>query len=266
MDRPSASPLAVVTGASSGIGLALARQFAEHGYDLVIAAEEAAIHAAAGDLRATGRHVDSVQVDLARPDGADQLWDRALALGRPVDAVVINAGVALNGAFSDTDLAAEVNLIELNITSSVRLAKRAVRDMVARGEGRILITSSIAAEAPGPYTALYSASKAFLLSFGEAIRYELKDRGVTVTVLQPGATDTNIIERSGMEDTKLGVGPKLSADEVAKTGFDALMAGKDHVVAASLKEKVMVAVGQVLPDAVKAGPQADMVRPGSGTA
>ena len=266
MDQPSTPPLALVTGASSGIGLALARQFAEHGYDLVIAAEDAAIHDAAESLRTGGRRVEAVQVDLARADGADRLWARARALGRPVDAVAINAGVAVNGLFAETDLAAEVTLIELNVTSSVRLAKRAVQEMAARGAGRILITSSIAAEAPGPYTAIYSASKAFLLSFGEAIRHELKDRGVTVTVLQPGATDTHIIARSGMEDTKLGAGPKLGADAVARAGFEALMAGKDHVVAASLREKVMVAAAPFAPDTVAAAAQAQLTKPGGADA
>ena len=262
-DLTPAAPLAVVTGASSGIGLELARQFAEHGYDLVIAAEDAGIDDAADALRATGRAVEAVRVDLARPDGVDQLYARIRATGRPLDAIAINAGVAVNGPFAETDLAAEVALIELNVTSSVRLAKRALQEMVPRDAGRILITSSIAAEGPGPYTAIYSASKAFLLSFAEAIRYELRDTGITVTALQPGATDTAIFARAGMEDTKLGAAPKTSAATVAKVGFDALMAGKEHVVAASLVEKLQVAAGPVVPAALKAAVQGSLTEPGS---
>ena len=262
-DRAAPRQLALVTGASSGIGYDLARQFAAHGFDLVVAAEDAAIEDATVTLRAMGGVVEPVQVDLARADGVDHLYARVQATGRSPDAVAINAGIAVNGPFAETDLAEEVRLIELNVTSSVRLAKRALQDMVPRGAGRILITSSIAAEGPGPYTAIYSASKAFLLSFAEAIRYELRDTGVTVTALQPGATDTAIFARAGMEDTKLGASPKISAAEVAKAGFEALMAGKDHVVAASVKERVQVAVGPLVPATVKAAAQGALTKPGS---
>src|SRR6266511_4032717 len=174
-------PLAVVTGASSGIGYELARQFAEHGYDLVIVAEDAGITQAARDMQALGTTVESVRADLATWDGVERLWNTATTGGRHPDAVAINAGVGVGGEFTETDLRAEIKLVQLNCESVVHLAKLAARDMVNRGEGRILITSSIAGTMPGPYEAVYAASKAFDLSFAEALRHEVKDSGVTVT-------------------------------------------------------------------------------------
>jgi short-subunit dehydrogenase len=200
MDDTSAHPLAVVTGASSGIGHELARQFAEHGFDLLVAAEDDGIASAADSLRALGPPVESVQADLGTYEGVEQLVARIRSLGRPVDAIALNAGVGVGGPFLETDLQKEVELINLNVTSVVHLAKRVLPDMVARGEGRVLFTSSIAAEMPGPFEAVYAASKAFELSFAEAIRNELKDTGVTITALQPGPTDTNFFRRADMEE------------------------------------------------------------------
>lgn len=261
--RTPPAPLAVVTGASSGIGFELARAFAERGYDLVVAAEDDGVERAAERLRAGGRGVEAVRVELAAPDGVDVLWARVEATGRAADAVAINAGVAVGGAFAETALDAELQLIALNVTSAVRLAKRAVRAMVARGSGRILITSSIAAAGPGPYMAVYSASKAFLLSFAEAVRHELRDTGVTVTALEPGATETPIFARGGMADTLIGAGPKTSAAEVARAGVEGLIAGEAHVVAGSLVERLQVAVSGVMPDAVKAAVAGKLAEPGS---
>jgi short-subunit dehydrogenase len=263
MEQFSATPLALVTGASSGIGLELARQFAEHGFDLVIVAENDAIRSAASELEAYGQSVVPLQIDLASDTGVDELYTRLEALDRQVDAVAINAGVGVGGAFVDNDLAAEINLINLNVTSVVRLAKRTLQDMVARNAGRVLFTASIAAEAPGPFHAVYAASKAFVLSFAEAVRNELKDTNITITALQPGATDTNFFARAGMEDTKVAVGPKSDPRDVAKEGFDALMKGKDHVVSAMMKEKVKVAAGHVLPETFKAEQNRKETEPGS---
>jgi short-subunit dehydrogenase len=266
MTSPSSAPLAVVTGASSGIGYSLAAQFAKNGFDLVIAAEDAELLDAARSLAELGGSVIPVQVDLATSEGVCELYRAITAAGRPVDSLALNAGVGVNGAFAETDLDAELNLIALNITSAVHLAKLVLPDMVARGHGRLLFTSSIAASAPGPFYATYAASKAFLHSLSESIRNELKDSGVTVTALMPGPTDTEFFERAGMQDTRVATTEhKDDPDDVAKKGFDALMAGEHHVVAASLKNKVMVASGRVMPEPAKAEMQRKLTEPGSGS-
>jgi uncharacterized protein len=258
-------PLAVVTGASSGIGYSLAEEFARRGYDLVIAAEDAGIDGAAERLAAAGGSVQPVQADLSSYDGVEALHQRITATGRPVDAVAINAGVGVHGDFvRDNDLADELALINLNVTSAVHLAKRVLPSMVDRGAGGVLFTSSIAATSPGPFEATYGASKAFLLSFAEAIRNELKDTGVTVTALMPGPTDTRFFDRAGLQDTKLGQAKKDDPAEVARDGVEALLAGKDHVVAGSAKNKAQVAASKVLPDSAAAGMHRKMSEPGSG--
>jgi uncharacterized protein len=257
---PENRPYAMITGASSGIGLELARRFADAGFDLIIAAEEDAINAAAAELSSTGVQVDAVQVDLAKPDGVEQLWARA---GRPIDAVCLNAGIGVGGRFAETDLAKEFHLIDLNVKSTVQLAKKAVVDMVARGSGRLLFTSSIASTQPGPYEAVYAASKSFVESFAEALRQEVADRGVTVTALLPGPTDTPFFEKAELDDTKLGQSSKDDPAQVARQGFEALMSGEEKVFAGSLKSKVMGRAGTVLPDSVMAKSHAKLSEPGS---
>ncbi|MDC0711294.1 SDR family NAD(P)-dependent oxidoreductase [Stigmatella sp. ncwal1] len=239
VEQKKTRPLAVVTGASSGIGYELARQFVHNGFDVLIAAEDDGITEAARTLAGSGR-VESVKVDLARYEGVEFLYAKIQALGRPVDAIAINAGVGVGGDFArQTRLEDELNLISLNVTSAVHLAKRVSKDMVQRRSGRILFTSSIAAVMPAPFEAVYGASKAFLQSFSEALRNELSDVGITVTALMPGPTETNFFHRAGMDDTRVGQQQKDDAGEVARQGFEALMAGKDKVVAGSLKNRVM---------------------------
>lgn len=250
--QASTRPLAAVTGASSGIGLELAKQFAQHGFDLIVASDEPQIAGAARQLESHGGAVESVQADLATFDGVEQLYARIAAPGRPLDAIAINAAVGVGGDFADNELEDELRLIALNVSHPVHLAKRVVPQMIARGAGRILFTSSIAAALPGPHYAVYPASKAFVQSFAEALRVELEDTGVTVTALQPGPTDTRFFERAHMEGTKVGASDKDDPAEVARQGFEALMAGKDSVVAGSLVNKVQAAVAGVVPDAVKA--------------
>lgn len=264
METTTGKPLAVVTGASSGIGYELARVFAENGYDLLVTSGTAAVEEAARTLQGMGARVESVQADLAESEGVDRLYGRIRELGRPVDAVAINAGVGVGGDFAEgTDLHAELRLIDLNVRSTVHLAKHVVRDMAERGEGKVLFTASIAGTSPGPYQAVYAASKAFVLSFSEALRTELKDKGVTVTALMPGATETNFFHRAGMDDTKVGAAEKDDAARVAKQGFDALMAGKDSVVAGSLKTKLQGLANEVLPETAKAAVFGGMSEPGS---
>ncbi|GIH93760.1 SDR family NAD(P)-dependent oxidoreductase [Planobispora siamensis] len=258
-------PLAVVTGASSGIGYELARQFAENGFDLVIAAEDERLFPAARSLEDLGAAVSSVQVDLAHYDGVEELHTRITASGRPVDAIAINAGIGVSGDFArETDLNAELKLIKLNVVSSVHLAKLVLPGMVERGQGRVLFTSSIAGTMPGPFHSVYAASKAFLYSFSEGIREELKDTGVTVTALLPGPTDTDFFRRADMEDTKVGSGQKDDPAEVARQGFKALMSGDDHVVAGSKKNVVQAVAGKVMPEPAQAKMTRKMTEPGSG--
>lgn len=265
MNNALTRPLAVVTGASNGIGYELAKQFAQNGFDLLITATGSSINEAAQAFEKLGAKVETVEADLATYDGVETLYKQIKATGRSVDAIAINAGVGVGGDFArETDLQDELNLINLNVVSSVHLAKRVVKDMVERGQGRILFTSSIAAIMPGPFEAVYAASKAFIQSFSEALRNELKDTGVTVTSLMPGPTDTNFFHRAGMDDTKAGAGEKDDPAQVAKQGFEALMAGKDAVIAGSIKTKLQGNVSKVLPDTVNAEQHRQLTEPGSG--
>lgn len=263
MNSSTPRPLAVVTGASSGIGYELAKQFAQNGFDLVITATGSSVNESAQTLESLGAKVETVEADLATYEGVETLYNRIQATNRPVDAIAINAGVGVGGSFVETNLEEELNLIELNISSSVHLAKRVVKDMVARGSGKILFTSSIAALMPGPFEAVYAASKSFLRSFSEALRNELKDSGVTVTALMPGPTDTNFFHRADMDDTKAGASKKDDPAQVAKQGFEALMAGKDDVVAGSVMTKIQGAVTSVLPDTLKSEQHRKLTEPGS---
>lgn len=264
MNQDSNRKLAAITGASSGIGLELAKQFASNGFDLVICSDSPAIQTAAHDLEALGASVSAIQVDLAKYEGVEKFYGHATSQGRALDAVAINAGVGVGGDFArQTDLDAELNLIELNVTSTVHLAKRVVKDMVARGEGRILFTASVASTMPGPFEAVYAASKAFVYSFAQAIRGELKETGVSVTALLPGPTETNFFHRAGMDDTKVGADKKDDPAEVAKDGFEALMSGKDHVVGGSFKNQLQVTLGSVIPDTAKAAMHRNLAEPGS---
>jgi short-subunit dehydrogenase len=261
----AARPLALVTGASSGIGLELARVFAAEGWDLVLVAEDDAIERAAADVRTQGAAVEALRVDLTRRDEVDRLAARfAGADGRALDAVALNAGVGLGGAFLDQDLDRVQYIIDLNVTSTVRLAHGLLPAMVARGRGRVLITASIAALMPGAFQAVYNASKAFDHSFAEAIRNELKDTGVTVTSLQPGPTDTDFFARADMEDTKVGTDKKDDPAQVARQGYEAMLAGKDHVVAGAFKNKVQAVLAEVTPEPIKAEQHRKMAEPGSG--
>jgi uncharacterized protein len=255
-------PLAVVTGASTGIGRALAREFAEHDFDVVIAAEEKAIHETAVELSDLSGTVVPVQVDLATPGGVEDLFGRITETGHPVAALALNAGIGVSGRFDQTTLTSELEVVDLNVRSTVHLAKLVVRDMVAAGSGRVLVTSSIAAVAPVPYNTTYAASKAFVHSFAEGLREELKDTGVTVTSLMPGPTDTDFFARADMGDTRLGqMEDKDDPQEVARNGFDALMAGKASVVAGSFKNRIQAEVATHLPDALAAPIFARMAKP-----
>jgi short-subunit dehydrogenase len=260
-------PLAVVTGASSGIGLALAKQFAQNDYDVVIAAEDSELADATTQVRALGAEVVAVQVDLSKREGVERLYEHIKATGRPVDAIALNAGIGAGGQFvggeKTTPLYAELQMIELNVSSTVHLAKLVMGDMVERGEGRVLFTSSIASTTPGPYQAVYHASKSFVQSFAESVREEVKDSGVTVTSLMPGPVDTEFFERADLLDTAMGQGPKDDPDDVAAKGFKALMSGDAKVTAAGLKTKAQALTTALTPDKLKAKVFGSQTKPGS---
>ncbi len=257
-------PLALVTGASSGIGRELAEQFAEHGFDVVVTAEDAELQEAAQALTRHGGLVVPVRADLTSYDDVERLAAEVTALGRPVDALALNAGVGVGGDFVATDLAAELRIVALNCGSTVHLAKRVVPGMVARGEGRVLVTSSIASLVPQPYQAVYGASKAFAQSFALALREELKDTGVTVTALLPGPTDTEFFEGPGFEGTKLGeTSAKDDPAQVARQGFEGLMKGEQQVRAGSLTSKVAGKLSELTPNSVAQKMQKRLTGPGS---
>jgi uncharacterized protein len=266
MDTSDLRPLAVVTGGSNGIGYELAKQFIEHDYDLLIAAEDPAhLAESAQGLSAVGSgQVETCSADLATEEGVRQLYERLEALGRPVDVLCVNAGVGLGGPFAETDLAKEIRMINLNIVGAVSLTKWVLKDMVARDRGKILFTSSIAATMPAPFEAVYGGTKVFLRWFGEALRNELKDTGIGVTVLMPSVTDTDFFSRAEMLDTRAGqMENKDDPAIVAKAAFDGLMADKDRVIP-TLKNKAMAAGAEMMSDTAAAQMHRGLSEPGSG--
>ncbi|MDH6223428.1 SDR family NAD(P)-dependent oxidoreductase [Streptomyces sp. MJP52] len=256
----SRRPVALVTGASRGIGFELARQFAEHGYDLLINAEDEALEDAARRLRETGADVRTVRADLRDPEEVTRV--AAAAAEFAVDVAALNAGVGRGGAFADTDPADDREVIDLNVTSTVLLAKPLLRGMLERGEGRLLFTSSIASLSPGSFQSVYNASKSFVQSFAQALQEELKDTAVTVTSFMPGPTDTDFFRRAGMEDTKIGAMEKDDPAEVARQAFEAVTKGRRKLVTGSAQTKAQGTVQKVLPDKVKGLFHRKMAEPG----
>jgi len=252
---------AIVTGASSGIGLELAELCAKDGYDLLIAADMPEIHQAAERLRTHGVDVEAVEADLATVEGVDALVARTN--GRPVDALIANAGHGLGKAFLDQRFEDIAHVINTNITGTIYLIQRIGREMRARGSGKILITGSIAGLMPGTYQAVYNGTKAFIDSFSFALRAELKDSGVTVTCLMPGATETDFFERADLMDTKVGQSKKDDPADVAKVGYDAMQDGDGDVVA-GWQNKLRAAISGITPSGVLAEMHRGMAEPGSG--
>lgn len=254
-------PLAVVTGASSGIGYELARLCAQNGYDLVIAADRPEIVEAAQAFEQLGAKVDQIQVDLSERAGVDKLIERIG--GRPVDALLANAGHGLGHAFLDEDFEQAMHVVNTNITGTIYLIHKVVPMMRDRGQGRVLFTGSIAGLMPGSFQAVYNGTKAFIDSFSFALRNELKDSGVTVTCLMPGATDTDFFERAGMQDTKVGSGKKEDPAKVAEVGFHAMMKGEGDVVS-GMKNKLQAAMAAVTPETALAEMHRKQAEPGTG--
>ncbi|MHB8285387.1 MAG: SDR family NAD(P)-dependent oxidoreductase [Caulobacteraceae bacterium] len=264
MSDRTLKPFAVVTGGSNGIGYELAKTFIGNGYDVLIAAETAShLTEAAQNLAIAGARVEIHASDLSTEDGVNSLYAAVQQLGRPVDVLCVNAGFGLGGAFVETDLQRELKMIDLNCRGAVQLTKLVLKDMVARDSGKLLFTSSIAATMPDPFEAVYGSTKVFLRWFGEALRNELKDTGVGVTVLMPSVTETNFFNRAEMLGTKAGASDKKDDPaDVAKAAFDALMADKDKVLPLA-KNKIMGAIADALPDTAAAAVHRGMSEPGS---
>jgi short-subunit dehydrogenase len=261
-DPGSRRPVALVTGASRGIGFELAREFAEHGYDLLINAEDEAVEEAAARLRESGADVRAIRADLRDPEAVARV--AAVAGEFAVDVAALNAGVGNGGAFVDTDPDDDREVIDLNVTSTVLLAKPLLRRMVERGEGRMLFTSSVASLSPGSFQSVYNASKSFVQSFAQALQEELKDTGVTVTSFMPGPTDTDFFRRAGMEDTRIGTMEKDDPAQVARQAFEAVTKGRKKLVTGSAQTKAQGTVQKVMPDKVKGLFHRKMAEPGTG--
>lgn len=256
MDRP----LAVVTGASTGIGYELAKCCARAGFDLVVAADEPQIKAAAADFEALGARVDAVEADLGTIEGVDKLC--GVIAGRSVEALLANAGRGLGKGFLDQDFTDVMRVVNTNITGTIYLIQRIGHDMRSAGNGKILIVGSIAGLIPGTYQAVYNATKAFLDSFSFALRAEIAGSGVTVTCLMPGATETDFFDRADMLDTKIGQSKKDDPAAVAETGFRAMMRGDGDVVS-GWQNKLQSAIANVTPASILAEQHRRQAAPGS---
>jgi uncharacterized protein len=253
-------PLAVVTGASTGIGFELAKCCAENGYDLIVVADEPEIHAAARTFTSMGANTQALEADLSTFTGVDELIAEIGA--RPVDALLANAGRGLGKGFLDQDFDAAMRVVNTNISGTIYLIHLIGRRMRSAGAGRILIVGSIAGFIPGAFQAVYNGTKAFLDSFSFALRAELQDSGVTVTCLMPGATETEFFERADMMDTKVGTAKKDDPADVAKTGFKAMMNGDGDVVS-GWQNKLQSAIANITPASMLAKQHTKMAAPGT---
>lgn len=262
-DDRNAISFAVVTGASSGTGLELARIAAQNGADLLIASDGPDINTVAEQLRAeTGVVVEAAMADLASREGVNALCSKVSEIGRPVDAIFANAGRGLGRAFLDQDFNEIERVLNTNITGTIYLLHNLVGEMRKQGWGKVLITGSIAGLMPGTYQAVYNATKAFIDSFAYALRHEVKDDGITVTVLMPGPTDTDFFETADLLDTKVGAGDKDDPRMVARVGYEAMLRGDGHEVS-GFANKMQAMMTRVLGDDQLAKMHEDMAKPGT---
>lgn len=250
--------LAVVTGASTGIGFELARCCAVQGFDLIVVADEPAIQGAARELALLGSTVEPVEADLSSLEGVDTLYERIG--GRQVDVLCANAGRGLAKGFLDQDFDRVLHVVNTNITGTLYLIQKIGRDMRQRGDGRILITGSIAGFIPGTFHAVYNGTKAFIDSFSIALRAELKGTGVSVTCLMPGATETAFFERAGLLETRIGTSEKDDPADVAEAGFQAMLEGDSEVVT-GLRNKVQSALASITPATILAEQHRKLAEP-----
>ncbi len=240
----------LITGGTEGIGLELAKQFAEHGHNLVLVArDEQQLSNAKSALDFAGLNVITIAKDLFGEEAAFELHKEVRAHGLTIDILVNNAGQGVYGLFEETDIRRELAIIQLNIASLVVLTKLFLQDMLERGEGKIMNVSSIASKTPGPWQSVYHGTKAFVQSFSEAVRSEVKDKGIVITTLLPGATDTDFFNKADMQESKVVQDKEKLADpaKVAKDGYEALMSGDDKVIS-GFKNKASVAMSNMIPD------------------
>ncbi len=256
----STRKLALVTGASSGLGLELAKQFAEHGYDIAMSGSSERIFEAADTIRGLGVDAYPYQADAATYEGVEGFWNFVANLERPLDSAVLNVGIAIGGAFSDMELEENLRILAINVTGTVHMAKRVVQHMLSNQHGRILIVSSLSATLPTPYETVYGPSKAFGFSFAESLREELRESGITVTALLPGATNTDFHLNAGMATSQIGSSTKNDKTLVAKQGFEALMNDWDHVVGGDEQTKQQAIENRTLPEPVKAARHAKQAK------
>jgi len=245
-------PLALVTGGSSGIGLALVGELSGRGYRVVVVADDPAVLDLPSRFADSPGPVSGRHVDLATQAGVTELCEELRSSGEPISIAALNAGVTVGGRFWLSELEDHLRLVDLNCRSLVHLARYLVADMVSAGTGHLLLTSSIAADAPGPYQVTYAASKAFVQSFAEGLRHELRGTGVTVTSVLPGPTDTPIFSRGGMASTRIANGRKDSPEVVAGQAVKAALAGRSKVVTGRWVNRAQHVAGRFLPDRVAA--------------
>lgn len=242
----------LITGATSGIGLELAKLFAKDGNNLVIVARNSTELATTVDvLKQQHQNIEILAIsrDLFDPENAFAIYDELKQKEVTVNVLVNDAGQGLYGEFADTDLRKQLKIIQLNISSLVALTHLFLNDMLQRGTGKILNLSSIAGKLPGPWQSVYHGTKAFVQSFTEAVRSEVKDKGIVVTALLPGATNTDFFNKAGMQDSKIVQNKDQLSDpaDVAKDGYQALMRGDDMIVS-GFKNKMQVGIAAITPD------------------
>lgn len=258
---PDIRRLAFITGSSSGIGLELAKQFALHGFDVAISGSSNKIYEAAEEIRSMGVEAYPFKADASTYEGVESFWKFTAGLGRPVEAAVLNVGIAIGGRFTENTLEDEFRVLAINVTGTVHMAKRVVQHMVPNGRGKILIVSSVSATLPTPYETVYGPSKAFGFSFAESLREELRETGVTVTALLPGATNSEFHANAGMAKTRIGLSQKNDKTLVARQGFEALMNDIDHVVGGDEETRKAVIDNRTTPETVKAARHAELTHP-----
>jgi len=251
------SKFAIITGASTGIGAELAKLASAENYDLLLVADTAF------ELAPASSNVQTLNVDLSTIEGVAQLLEAAG--GRRIDLLCANAGHGLGGAFLDQAVTDWRHVLDTNVTGTVYLLQQILMRMVAQGEGKVLVTGSIAGWMPGSFAAVYNGTKAFIDNFTAALRNELQDHeGITITTLEPGPVETEFFHRAGMDDTKVGQDDsKSDPRDVAKDGWDAMMAGKDTIIS-GWKNKLQVAAAGILPQSIPAQQHRKMAEPGSG--
>jgi uncharacterized protein len=260
MNHENRNKYALITGGTSGIGYELAKRFATDGYSLILVARTSdRLQEVTDEFKQLGVEVTPIAKDLFEDGAAQEVYEQVKEMGILVDVLVNDAGQGEHGKFIETELQRQLDIIHLNVISLVTLTRLFVADMVARGSGKILQLGSVVSKMPAPYLAVYGASKAFVLSFSEALQYELKDTGVTMTVLMPGRTDTDFFHKASAEETKEYQKDLSDPAEVAKDGYEALMSGESRIIS-GMKNKMMIGMSNMMPDSMNAANMASNMK------